>query len=131
MPRYRRGWAVGGGGREHHQHHTQLMVSMLEPMLLTLLRRQPQHGYTLLSELDGLGLTTIHPSVVYRILRELEALEWIESSWDTSQTQGPPRKVYSLTSDGESALQSWQVELDRVQKLIDLFNQDNQVGKGV
>ena len=130
MPRYRRGWASEGGGRRHG-HHTGLTVAMLEPVLLMLVRQQPQHGYTLLSELEELGLTTVHPSVVYRILRELEALAWIESSWDTSQTQGPPRKVYTLTPEGDSALQNWQVELDNVQKLIDLVNQATQPGKGV
>ena len=130
MPRYRRGWAVGAGGPER-SHHTGLTVAMLEPVLLMLVRRQPQHGYTLLSELEGLGLTSVHPSVVYRILRELEALAWIESSWDTSQTQGPPRKVYTLTPGGDSALQNWQVELTKVRKLIDLVNQADQTGKGV
>ena len=130
MPRYRRGWASDGGGRRHG-HHTDLTVAMLEPVLLMLVRQQPQHGYTLLSELEGLGLTTVHPSVVYRILRELEGLAWIESSWDTSQTQGPPRKVYTLTPGGESALQNWQVELTKVRKLIDLVNQVDQTEKGV
>lgn len=130
MPRHRRGWAVGAGGPERG-HHTGLTVAMLEPVLLMLVRQQPQHGYTLLSELEGLGLTTVHPSVVYRILRELEALAWIESIWDTSQTQGPPRKVYTLTPEGDAALRNWQVELDKVQKLIDLVNQADQPGKGV
>ncbi len=130
MPRYRRGWAVGAGGPERG-HHTGLTVAMLEPVLLMLVHKQPQHGYTLLSELEELGLTTVHPSVVYRILRELEALAWIESSWDTSQTQGPPRKVYTLTPGGESALQNWQVELTKVRKLIDLVNQVDQTEKGV
>ena len=42
--------------------------------LLVLLKEQPGHGYSLLSELNGLDITTIHPSVVYRTLREMEAL---------------------------------------------------------
>ncbi len=117
MPRHRRGWAVEG---EHgrHQRHTPLTVSMLEPALLILLKEQPRHGYTLLADLESLGISTIHPSVVYRILRDMEDLEWIQSDWETDQTQGPPRRTYHLTDQGNEALRNWQHELEKTQGLI-------------
>ena len=61
---------------------------------------------------------TIHPSVVYRSLREMENLGWIESDWDLDQTQGPPRRIYRVTPQGEDALSHWKVELQQTQELI-------------
>ena len=117
MPRHRRGWAVDS---EHgpQQRHTPLTVSMLEPALLILLKEQPRHGYTLLADLESLGISTIHPSVVYRILRDMEELEWIQSDWETDQTQGPPRRTYHLTDQGNEALRNWQYELEKTRGLI-------------
>ena len=117
MPRHRRGWAMGGGPHSEDRH-SPLTISMLEPALLILLKEQPRHGYTLLSDLEAMGMNTIHPSVVYRILREMEGLEWIQSDWDTNQTQGPPRRTYRLTAQGEEVLQSWRQELGRTQEII-------------
>jgi PadR family transcriptional regulator PadR len=101
------------GNADFDQRHSPLMVSMLEPALLILLKQQPRHGYTLLADLQALGMATLHPSVVYRTLRELEGLEWIISDWDADQTQGSPRRTYRLTGQGEQALRNWQYELKR------------------
>lgn len=117
MPRHGRGWAMGGGPNCENRH-SPLTISLLEPTLLILLKVQPQHGYTLLADLESLGMTTLHPSVVYRTLREFEGLEWVQSDWETNQTQGPPRRTYRLTDQGEEALRNWQHELEKNQKLI-------------
>lgn len=107
------------GGRPHGEvWHSPLAVSILEPALLILLKEQPRHGYTLLSDLETLGLSISHPSVVYRTLREMEGLEWIQSGWYTDQTQGPPRRIYRLAPAGEEALQNWQNELGKMRDLI-------------
>ncbi len=117
MPRHGRGWAMGHGqGQE--KRHSSLIVSLLEPALLILVKREPSHGYSLLAELGAMGIHTIHPSVVYRTLREMEDLEWIQSDWETDQTQGPPRRTYHLTVQGEEALQYWKQELSRTNEII-------------
>jgi len=117
MPRHGRGWSMGGGPNREGRH-SPLTNSILEPALLILLKVQPRHGYTLIADLEALGMSTLHPSVVYRTLREMEGLEWIQSDWETDQTQGPPRRTYRLTSQGEEALRNWQHELEINQKLI-------------
>jgi len=117
MPRHRRGWAIGGGPPPTDRH-TPLTVAMLEPALLVLLKEHPRHGYTLLADLEALGMGTIHPSVVYRTLRQMEMLAWVQSAWETDQTQGPPRRTYRLTVEGETALESWQGELRKTRDLI-------------
>jgi len=117
MPRRRRGWALDHYD-EQKIYHTPLTVSLLEPALLILIKRQARHGYTLLSDLEMLGMGTIHPSVVYRTLREMEELGWIDSEWTTDQTQGPPRRTYRITAEGDVALVNWQQELKKSERLI-------------
>jgi len=125
MPRHGRGWLMGEGSN-YGGHHSPLTISILEPALLILLKEQPRHGYTLLGEIETLGMSTIHPSVVYRTLREMERLGWVQSDWDIDQTQGPPRRIYRLTGQGEEVLQIWRCELEKNQKMIsDLLKRMN------
>ena len=121
MPRYRRGWAISQQTTEQ-ELLSPLMGSLIEPALLILLKRKPQHGYTLLENLISLGLGTPHPSVVYRTLRDMEILQWIQSQWDAEETQGPPRRIYALTSQGEKALQNWLNEMNKAGELIKLLS---------
>jgi PadR family transcriptional regulator PadR len=107
-----------GNGQNDENRHSPLSNTLLEPVLLTLLKEKPRHGYSILSDLVALGIDTLHPSVVYRILRDLEELEWIQSDWENDETQGPPRRVYRLTTTGEDALRNWQNELKKKQDLI-------------
>jgi PadR family transcriptional regulator PadR len=91
---------------------------MLEPALLVLLSQGDMHGYTLLDQVDALGLRALQPSMLYRVLRELEEAGWVSSIWDREQTQGPPRRVYTLTEDGYAALHEWKNHLAQTQELI-------------
>lgn len=117
MPRHRRGWAMAGTMNQESRH-SPLSISLLEPALLVLLKEKPRHGYTLLVDLGAMGLSTVHPSVIYRILRDMEELEWIQSDWDLDQSQGPPRRNYHLTAQGEETLRYWQQELNKSKDLI-------------
>jgi len=94
-------------------------VRFLEPTLLLLLHHGPAHGYTLLDRLEEFGLGGLNPSVVYRVLRDMEAQGWVVSSWDEEQTKGPPRRVYRLTSLGDEVLSLWTQDLEETKGLID------------
>jgi len=117
MPRHGRGWGIGGNS-QNQERHTPVTLSIMEPALLVLLKEQPRHGYNLLSDLEKIGIRTIHPSVVYRILREMEGLGWIQSDWDSSVSQGPPRRNYRVTEYGEEALRNWQMDLEKARDMI-------------
>jgi PadR family transcriptional regulator PadR len=95
------------------------MARMQESALLLLLHRDPAHGYTLLEQLEEFGLGEIAPSVVYRVLRDMEAQGWVTSTWDEEQAQGPPRRVYRITALGDEVLATWVRELDETQKMLD------------
>lgn len=114
-----RGQGFGRGrGRGREGGRSLLATRLLEPALLAILSQGDLHGYPLLEQVESLGLSNLHPSVVYRILREMEEAGWVSSIWDREQTQGPPRRVYSLTEDGKAALREWKKHLEQVQSLI-------------
>ena len=114
-----RGWGRGGGRRRR-------AVRMLEPVLLLLLHQGEAHGYTFLERLDEFGLESLNPSVVYRALRDMEERGWVGSTWDEEETQGPPRRVYHLTAEGDEALRLWAQELRegraRIDHLLTLYD---------
>ena len=109
MPGRRRRWQ---GGRARRGGW------FLEPVLLLLLHHGPGHGYTLIERLGKFGLGDLHPSVAYRALRDMDGKDWVTSSWEVDETQGPPRRVYRLTAQGNEALGAYMQDLKRTQAEI-------------
>lgn len=105
-----RGRGRGGGRRA---------VRMLEPVLLLLLHQGPAHGYTFLEQLEDFGLGNLNPSVVYRVLRDMEDRGWVSSTWDEEASQGPPRRVYQITAQGDEMLALWAQDLEEARSRID------------
>lgn len=107
---------------------------MLEPMLLLLLHQGAAHGYTFLERLDEFGLAGLNPSVVYRALRDMEERGWVGSTWDEEETQGPPRRVYHITTEGDEALNLWAQDLrearGRIDHLLGLYDRHMAEGEG-
>jgi PadR family transcriptional regulator PadR len=94
-------------------------VRMLEPVLLLLLHHGPAHGYTFLEQLEEFGLGHLNPSVVYRVLRDMETRGWVTSNWDEETSQGPPRRVYQITAQGDEMLAVWAQDLEEARGRID------------
>ena len=94
----------------------------LEPSLLLLLREDPSHGYNLLDALRRFGFAegSLDPSMVYRVLREMEQEGWVASEWDTRES-GPPRRIYRVTPFGESYLSEWIEDLRAMKEELDRF----------
>jgi PadR family transcriptional regulator PadR len=72
-----------------------------------------------MEQLEEFGLEEIAPSVIYRMLRDMEARGWVASMWDEEQTQGPPRRIYRITALGDEVLATWVQELDETRKRLD------------
>ncbi|MGC8780246.1 MAG: helix-turn-helix transcriptional regulator [Anaerolineae bacterium] len=130
MPRGRWGRGMGFDGPACPRR----ISRFLEPCLLLLLRDDATHGYNLLEALDRFGFArgSVDASVVYRILREMEQEGWVSSQWDTAGS-GPPRRVYSVTPDGEEYLAAWINDLrctrDEIDRFIETYEQ--QEGKAL
>ncbi|MBN1486204.1 MAG: helix-turn-helix transcriptional regulator [Anaerolineae bacterium] len=113
-----RGHRRGGGPR----HRWGRRMRIVEPMLLLLMAKKSAHGYGLVEQLASVfGLLELPPQTVYRALQGMEDSGWITAKWDMDAGQGPPRKVYSITSEGLSALQNWADEMEMLRGMLDAF----------
>ena len=93
----------------------------LQPFLLLSLQQWQSHGYELMQRLALFGFESIDPGSVYRTLRQLERDGLVSSDWDTNSSNGPARRVYSLTDSGETYLQTWASALRGYQSMLDSF----------
>lgn len=107
------------GRRRWRRGRSRRAARMMEPALLLLLHQGPAHGYTLLEQLEHFGLGELHPSAVYRTLRDMDDRGWLTSTWEEEKTQGPPRRVYRLTAAGNEILAHWFNDLEETRMLID------------
>ncbi len=93
------------------------------PAILLLLSEEPEHGYSLLQKLVEMGLMDeeASPTPIYRVLTRLED-EGLAVHEHIAEGQGPARKVYRLTEEGNKALASWSARLEQMKKLIGWFD---------
>jgi PadR family transcriptional regulator PadR len=121
-------------GRGRGRGRGRRAVRILEPALLLLLHHGPAHGYTFLEQLEEFGLGHLNPSVVYRVLRDMEDRGWVTSTWDEETSQGPPRRVYQITAQGDEMLALWTQDLQeargRIDHLLDTYRRHMEEGKG-
>ena len=124
----------GSGRGQRGWRRGRRAVRILEPALLLLLHYGPAHGYTFLEQLGEFGLGDLNPSVVYRALRDMEEKEWVTSTWDEEQSQGPPRRVYRITAVGDEVLAQWTQDLAesgrRISYLLKVYQRHMKEGKG-
>ena len=84
--------------------------SSLEYASLGLIRNGVCYGYEIfkqMSDTKGLGqVWLIKPANLYAILSKMEAANWLKAKV-TSAGNRPPRKEYSLTSEGERIFEEW------------------------
>lgn len=78
---------------------SQMRKGTLEYCILLLLRKEPAYTSDIIQKLQEAQLIVVE-GTLYPLLTRLKnggllSYQWIES------TQGPPRKYYELTSDGE------------------------------
>jgi len=82
----------------------------MEIALLGFLRSEPKHGYAIhqeLSDSNGLGsVWQIKLSQLYALLGKLEDAGYITATTEPQENK-PPRKLFHLTKEGESAFLVW------------------------
>ena len=79
-----------------------LVRGLLDLVVLGLLTEKSIHGYGIITSIRRTFGVYFGPSTIYPMLNELEKEGNIKSKWDL--THDRPRKVYSLTVDGQSLL---------------------------
>ena len=94
--------------------------NLLVPYLLLALSAYRAHGYMLQQYLQGIGFFGVDTTTIYRNLRQLEKQGLVSSAWDTN-SEGPARRVYSLTDAGEAFLANWAGALGQYRTFLDQF----------
>jgi PadR family transcriptional regulator PadR len=101
---------IGGGAPKN----------FLVPYILLLLKGMPVHGYELMQKLTTCGFPTLDAGNIYRMLRQLEKENLVQSEWDTASS-GPAKRLYSVTDIGENYLKLHANQLEGYQSLLDQF----------
>jgi PadR family transcriptional regulator len=95
---------------------TKLTKGLLDMIILQFLDQEPMHGYQLIMKIrKGFGVY-FGPSTVYPLLGTLEKKGYIKSTWNMDSER--PRKVYSLTKDGETVLNFTEGSLNLICKTM-------------
>jgi DNA-binding PadR family transcriptional regulator len=101
----------------------------MEPFVLLELAAGPTYGYQLAAAVAGFGFRRAEkdPSVVYKVLRALEARGYVSSGWSVDDVQVKPRRVYRLTESGERYLEERAADLrrhaQRIERLLARYAQ--------
>ncbi len=86
---------------------SQMRKGMLEYCIMLLLRNRASYASDIIARLKEAELIVVE-GTLYPLLTRLKKDGLLSYEWQES-TQGPPRKYYSLTADGEATLN----ELDK------------------
>jgi len=107
--------------RNRHRGRRGHIRRFLEPCLLLMLRMGKSHGYELSQAITPFGLGEVDLSLVYRMLRQMEASGLVVSAWDADASSGAPRRVYRLTEQGERRLSAWVDDLGDTDRFLHRF----------
>lgn len=88
---------------------------MLTAHLLALLQGWTAYGYDLVQRLEDAGYGDYNKGSIYRTLRQMERMGLVSSDWDTS-TDGPARRMYTVTQGGLLFLKDWLTLVDAHRK---------------
>ncbi len=93
-----------------------LTKGLLDMIILQFLNEQPMHGYQVITKIRKSFGVYFGPSTVYPLLGLLEKKGQVSSVWNMDGER--PRKVYTLTTDGQELLNCTERSLNLIVKTI-------------
>ena len=81
---------------------TKLTKGLLDLIILQFVSTQPMHGYQIITKVRKNFGVYFGPSTVYPLLNTLEKKGFVKSEWNMNSER--PRKIYSLTNNGQNML---------------------------
>ena len=99
---------------------TKLTKGLLDMIILQFLEQQPMHGYQVITKIRKSFGVYFGPSTIYPLLNSLEKKGYVKSQWNMDTER--PRKVYSLTHDGEAFLNFTEGSLNLICKTMSSEN---------
>jgi len=101
---------------------TKLMKGLLDLIILQFLSTEPMHGYQVITKIRKNYGIYFGPSTIYPLLGTLEKKGYVESAWNMDFER--PRKVYSLTNDGQNMLNFTEDSLNLICRKLTTTNQE-------
>lgn len=100
--------------------NAQLRKGVVQLLILQVLAEEPLYGYALVKRLQQLGDFVAGEGTVYPVLRRLEAGGLLSSAWH-EETEGNPRKYYTVTQEGHEFLRRALGEWGRIHEAVQLL----------
>ncbi len=99
---------------------TEMLKGTLEGIVLAILSMQSAYGYEITARLRKQGFADIAEGTVYALLVRIEQKRLVDVEKIPSE-KGPPRKVYSLNTQGQEYLKefwrTWSFLAERLEQL--------------
>ncbi|MDQ0272953.1 PadR family transcriptional regulator [Cytobacillus purgationiresistens] len=87
----------------------QLKKGLLEIVILLQIKKRAMYGYELTICMKDIPFLNLTNGAIYPILKRLEKEKWIISYWNES-SEGPRRKYYQITMEGERIIaERWEI----------------------
>jgi len=108
---------------------TKLMKGLLDMIILQFLQNEPMHGYEVITKIRKNFGVYFGPSTIYPLLGTLEKKGYVSSIWNMDCER--PRKIYSLTKDGQSMLNFTEESLNLICRKITIVNPEADLSIGI
>ncbi len=95
---------------------TKLTKGLLDMIILQFLDQEPMHGYQIITKIRKCFGVYFGPSTVYPLLGSLEKKGYVKSTWNMDAER--PRKIYELTTDGQTVLNFTEGSLNLICKAM-------------
>jgi len=95
-----------------------LMRGLLDLVVMQFLKAHPMHGYQIIASLRKQFGVYFGPSTIYPLLSVMEENGYIKSRWDLENDR--PRKVYSITHEGEELLTCTEDSLSHIYRKLEI-----------
>jgi PadR family transcriptional regulator, regulatory protein PadR len=99
---------------------TKLMKGLLDLVILQFLNTGPMHGYQVITKIRKNFGVYFGPSTIYPLMGTLEKKGYVDSHWEMNLER--PRKVYSLTKEGQNMLSYTEGSLNMICRKISTTN---------
>ena len=84
------------------QVQTKLAKGLLDLIILQFLKTQSMHGYQVITKIRKSFGVYFGPSTIYPLLASMEKKGHLSSAWNMATDR--PRKIYTITNDGQNML---------------------------
>jgi PadR family transcriptional regulator, regulatory protein PadR len=118
LHKYRRKIKMLKTASSQKEASNKLMKGLLDLIILQFLNNQPMHGYQIITKIRKNFGVYFGPSTIYPLLGTLEKKGLVKSVWNMDFDR--PRRIYSLTTNGQNMLNFTEESLNLICRKISL-----------